>query len=436
MERITLFIMSVLFVVSCNNESVVNRTVPEERQSIKLEIPGISEVSVYSTASTSECRIDSIWVLEFSTSGTLVNSQLVEGTDIYYNGQASQFLPELSFKPVTGNRIICVANSEFKGSTVSSSLTLSGIDAQFPITKQYYLGGESLPLYGEIASWSATNYTCEMIRSVAKIQVEYGTSVVIDTMFSVVNSYWFSPYNIGNGGKIQPSSVPVGIVPNTHIDPAMPEKDKFYPLQIDTTENLKTVYIHEYPSSNTDINGSTISNAQFNKDRLSLLLLLNNDVGYRLDFYDQKADTFLNIKRNHHYTFVINKIKSPYYGGTNVIRENPGSNLEYEVVVKDNATVVESNGQYAIVTNIPDTIHVGSTAVADSVIGFVRYQLGAGFPAPVGLTTEISASGLTVSPATFSTSNANVTITINAGFANGYIEFKYGNAYHKTVVLP
>jgi hypothetical protein len=113
---------------------------------------------------------------------------------------------------------------------------------------------------------------------------------------------------------------------------------------------------------------------------------------YRLDFYNQKEASYLDTKRNHHYMFTINEIRSEGYTSVAEAQNNPGSNIEYTIRVEDNSRQIKSNGQYAIAANI-DT---GWTAIntqntANSLylndIGTVRYILPSGLSA-LGLSTN------------------------------------------------
>jgi hypothetical protein len=155
-----------------------------------------------------------------------------------------------------------------------------------------------------------------------------------------------------------------------------------------------------------------------------------NDIGYRLDFYDNKADTFLSVKRNHHYKFIINKVKSAPYVGTNYIWDNPGSNLEYTVTITDEATNVISNGQYAIATNIADTVYV-EASVDDQNVGFARYQLGENSPAiSVYNSVDITGNGLsngTGGITLLSAAKGNIIVSAATAFIEGRIVLKYGN---------
>jgi hypothetical protein len=157
-------------------------------------------------------------------------------------------------------------------------------------------------------------------------------------------------------------------------------------MQYATADNM-AIYVSEYPNSTMDFEGSTISDDDiFNGKRQYLLMVdwvENNTVCnanglagiWRLDFYDAANKKFLDIKRNHTYTFTINKIRSnPYPLPVGGFYSNdlykifeasgyemlPASNIEYTVAVEDDwANRIYSNGQYALLLS-RDTINDGN----------------------------------------------------------------------------
>ncbi|MDR1154932.1 MAG: hypothetical protein LBL04_09470, partial [Bacteroidales bacterium] len=163
MKRIIFYLIGILCIVACNNEVIIHPGQEKDHTdgpSIELRMPDATRVSVYSSATGSEHAIDSIWVLEFNSTGTqLLNSQLIAGSEIINNGYATQLLPQLSFKPQSGSRIVCIANSDAKTSPHpdASSITLSNINTHFPLALNgYYYGGKHLPMYGELV-WPSSH---------------------------------------------------------------------------------------------------------------------------------------------------------------------------------------------------------------------------------------------------------------------------------------
>ena len=104
MKRITFFILSIICFTACNNELEIEKPQAINPQ-IELIMPDAEVVSVYSTATVSECKINEIWVLEFDNTNKLVNRQHINGSQIVVNtqNQAAQLLPQLNFKPDSTN---------------------------------------------------------------------------------------------------------------------------------------------------------------------------------------------------------------------------------------------------------------------------------------------------------------------------------------------
>ena len=151
MKRITFFILSILCFTACNNEIEINKpqeTVPQ----IELVFPDAEEVKVYSVATESECKIQTLWVCAFESNGTKKwVEEIVDVSKIVKNGQAAQLLPQLS-EPhqkalSTGDIVVCIANVAGVTTADTTSVTLSTINARFRLDqKRYFVGGEYLPI--------------------------------------------------------------------------------------------------------------------------------------------------------------------------------------------------------------------------------------------------------------------------------------------------
>jgi hypothetical protein len=117
---------------------------------------------------------------------------------------------------------------------------------------------------------------------------------------------------------------------------------------------------------------------------------------YRLDFYDSKDSSYFDLKRNHHYLFTINKIRSEGYPTVAQAREYPGSNIEY--TIRDEENVVNqriiSNGQYAIMvcpknnSLTSDTVRISNATYTSSedsyTVATVRQKLSDDFLINIG----------------------------------------------------
>jgi hypothetical protein len=170
--------------------------------------------------------------------------------------------------------------------------------------------------------------------------------------------------------------------------------------------------------------------------------------------------TYYDTRRNHHYLFTINKIRSEGYATLEQAQRNPGSNIEYTIQVNDDANHVISNGQYAISFKLfGDISYAGDTIKITGAPGsFQIATVKALFPNQINSTIIddlLSTSSITFNPAhsnftltspspsgtpalpRLTTSNQSITIDVAAGTptpTEGTIEIKLGNITHKIVV--
>jgi hypothetical protein len=453
MKRITSLIASILCLISCNNvidDFDNGKGGNGEGVQFALNIPGPA-VLTYSAATESECWIDEIWVLVFqnaTTTGALLHDTLINGTDIdnFYKGKATQLLPQLPYKAseLDGKTLVFIANS---GHTTLPSLTTYGdVNGKFTLPSKYFVEGDHLPMYGEIQNWSSSdpNYSCKMIRAVAKIQVKFSDRIIAEDFstgnFMGATKHKFCLYNYALSGFIQPGSN-VGIPPmasNYTTDISLFNSSGAVPPL--------SVYMYEYPTSTRDISGNEIRPEDFNKARQFLMLYdISSTMGHgywRLDFYDALTKEFIDIKRNCHYIFTIDKIYSEPYapapGGSfpDEALNNPGSNIEYTLKASDGASHVTSNGQYAIETNV-DTVYV-PVGVASSVTIIARYLLPTGIALAPGTTNIVGNSlpaGMSWSsspPPPLTASYQDYTVNISGSYTGpgAAISFGLGNIYH------
>jgi hypothetical protein len=409
-------------------------------------------VFTYSTATESECSINELWVLVFENAtqtGALRHDTIISSIDDFYKGKARQLLPQLPYKAdeLNGKTIVFIANSGYTKASPPSNyktMTYGEINSKFATTllMKFFRDNDHLPMYGELKDWSSTNpnYSCEMIRSVAKIQMKFSDRLM-DEQPATLSHPRYTLHNFPESGYIKPSDttswIPTSTATFTGSQFAL--LNKLHPT-LGTT-----AFIHEYAASTRTVMGTEIDPTKFNKDRPFLLLRDGPDDKYenstsfwRLDFYDVLAKEFIDIKRNCHYIFTIDKINSAGYPNMNAAEINPGSNIEYTIKVSDGASHVTSNGQYAVETNA-DTVYV----VADTATVIARYCLPAEMP-PFGAETlrEVLLVNVNdVSQASYiswktypglSTSNQKYVAKIDnySSFSGARMLFKVGNIYH------
>ena len=445
MKRITFFILSILCLTACNNE-LEKIEQPDAAPQIELILPDAETVNVYSTATVSECRIETLWVIVFN-GNTKLWAEKIEVGKITKNGQAAQLLPQLKSNP-EGYTVVCIANMDaLTLPTDTASLTPTNINSYFRLqAKSSYSGGDALPMYG-VMNCTATNYTCVMTRAVAKVQVQMGTSVSDVTKNFTAENVTYKIYNSGSAGQIMPGGTLSGTATTS-----LRVTGQYNLVQKNgAAENLTHAYIHEYPSATrTGIGspiGATVANNAFNADRQYIILEKDNNPSptksfYRLDFYNNVDSLFLDTKRNNHYMFTINKVRSEGYTDELDARRYPGSNIEYTITINDDFRYITSNGQYAIVSSI-DTIKLPSGAQTNLSVGRIRYQANAAMPAINSSTpnTASASAGITLtSPAltgTFASpgTNVDIRVTVLATFVSGTITFKLGNITHTIPVI-
>jgi hypothetical protein len=389
----------VYFVFSCS-DSYENIPVQGEGSQIQLFIPGASEVQVYSTATARENYIEDCFVVVFR-GGSYYMTEKIDVSDIIANGEASALLPQLTtFKIEDGDRVYVICNTGL--ATVPAGITAeSDINGKFPPAKAYYFSGEALPMSGSTTWSSSSSTTVILTRAVAKVQVRLGESFSMEGFDFAADMVWdmnvfleninlcgFVVCNYAGKSDILQPSAPALSQTKSDSTGFYGTYEKFIRLMQYATADSMAIYVSEYPNSTIDCEGNTINDDVFNEKRQYLLMMdrvVNNRppgiagaiVGFwRLDFYDAASKKYLDIKRNHTYTFTINKIRStPYLNepagrslssiftvepfeavGMNL----PGSNIEYTMEVEDDwANVIYSNGQYALLLSA-DTINDGN----------------------------------------------------------------------------
>ncbi|MDR0743059.1 MAG: hypothetical protein LBF05_01700, partial [Tannerella sp.] len=349
---------------------------------IRLFISDAEEVQVYSTAAESENHIEDCFVVTFRN-GVYENAEMIDVSAVIKNG-AVALLPQLSFKIKMGDKVYVVCNTGM--STLPGGInTESDMDVEFRPAKDYYFGGEAVPMSGS-TTWAASSTVVTMIRTVAKVQIKLGESFNIGGgAFETSLAYWgggtngFLPaqcgFVIGNyAAKSNIMQNTSALSQNVSGQPAFygtTNEDRFIRfIQHAGSADSMTIYVSEYPNSTRDCEGNTIAEDKFNEKRLFLLMLdrvsqgssLVGNGAWRLDFYDAANKKYLDIKRNHHYIFTVNKIRSaPYFyplpanatisktfPTDQEVWHNPGSNIEYTIYVGDSwVNTTCTNGQYA-----------------------------------------------------------------------------------------
>ena len=368
MKRVAFFIVCIFCLSACNNEVMEGPKIPTDEMNPRIELimPDAEIVNLYSTATFNENFIDSVWVIAFNSSGQKQWVELIPDSLITRNGYASQLLPQLAHEPQNGMTIVCIANVNATSvDTAGGAWPISDINTRFKLDEQGFYEGKHLPMYGDFTWQLSSGYTCKMMRAVAKVQVQMGTSVSdVTGNFSAENVTYKIHGGLGQG-TIQtppPGVVGSGVYRFTNTPVRYLLQDTVHATELNTNS-----YIYEFPSSNHYANGTGIGGTDapvliggtkpdttFHVDRQHIILEKDNSpqatTYYRLDFYNPVTKQFLDTKRNFHYLFTINKVRSEGYLSLQQAQNNPGSNIEYDIFIEDGANRITSNGQYGIVT--------------------------------------------------------------------------------------
>jgi hypothetical protein len=298
-------------------------------------------------------------------------------------------------------------------------------------------------MYGEINGWSpAGAYTCRMIRAVAKVQVQLGpsfSSVVSDFSPETVN---WRIYLASSAGFVQPKSTLAG-VPSGYNTTSVANFLK----KSGATEAETTLYIYEFQSSIHRIGDTTkiIDPGQFDAERPCIMLIkqpgISNGGRYRLEFYDHADSKYMDLKRNHHYLFTINKVNSLPYEDQHQVFAYPGSNLEYTIIVDGSMQYISSNGQYAIATSV-DMIRISGDVDSMAVTTFryinpTKVTIAPGRVIvdtlsiqPTGATLQIT-SPVVNEQTPITDQTQTLRITASDDLEEGVFLFQVGNIYHR-----
>jgi hypothetical protein len=228
------------------------------------------------------------------------------------------------------------------------------------------------------------------------------------------------------------------------------------------TEAQTTFFINEFQVSTYGKNGSNPPDKKIWNASRTWIELRKGTGGnmrhYRLEFYDHAKGEFLDVVRNHHYLFTINKVRSEGHINITEAQQYPGSNLEYTIYVDDDSQSVTSNGQYAVVTNV-DTVKIPGDVTVPQKVATYRYINPAGLyinpdgakmytdtiivePGsiqPPGATLTVSAPGMNaahdpIGNPIITTTNRDLEITTGGGLTEAVILIKYTNITHRLPV--
>lgn len=406
------FLLLLLIFSGCTEDKFT----PESgNNKITLKLTDTQDVEARSIASTNERFISDAYLLVFRDGYYFAGEKVNVAANIANNGGQT---PTITFgiRIAAGDKVIVLCNTGVASMPAFSVgvNTEADVNARFPsagwnINQVGTDSGRGMPMSGTIDSWTNTA-TCHMKRAVAKIEVAVHVDITGDVSWQVYN-------HVQQGNILGPASgLSVPSAPSFTNDPT-PRK---------ATES--TFYMPEFNNSERAKN-ATVSNTEFNADRTCVML--KTPAGYyRLDLYDQVSKTYMDIRRNHHYTVNITTVRSNGYATLAEALANPPSNVEYSITVTDeNTNVVVSNGQYAIGMSA-DTVYIyggmrtydiarvrkinaPATVTTNSISFSTGYSMGA-------------ATGL-VTSTTLSDNMETIRLNLPGGDFKGTVTLKLGN---------
>lgn len=359
---------------------------PDGKTQIVLSIGDQTVVETYSAATTNERLIEDAYVLVFDANGKYVAQERVNiTTDLSGNGNKNPIIAT-GLKPVIGQKVVVLVNTgkaddyllplTVGTSTVDNINAVLGSYSIFsawdPNSEDNDKSSTRMPMSGETV-WSASNNNIDMYRSLAKLQLQiddnlqgiyadhFKQAAIKDLVeWSIGRKMGEAGYlYLANGGM----TVPADAYP-TDDDPSLCLQwtGRYNPNPAglgygapigssDTNPRNKVLYIPEYPYS-TNAGSVSLNASVWDTRRTCMIVMVDGNEYYRIDFYDKTTGEYIDFKRNCHYIVHITSVNSRGYANAGEAYANPGGNLEYEIeVVGDEYLTVTSNGQYLVKTD-------------------------------------------------------------------------------------
>ncbi len=347
---------------ACSPDELVETKKKSGHAVLTLSMPSPEVVNVRSTATEWECNVQELVLLAYRGASTtpVYGASYDVNIDEVLSGNGTN-APKMAFTtdyvPQDGDCLYVFINPY---APISLTQDRSGIDAL-----KWVLPGSlsdfELPMCGSVASWnSQIDNVCVLTRAVAKVELDVSAVTVAGMPFANATSI---QYRMAHANAVLYPSDKATLT------------DAEYSLLPTPDYGEVPIYIPEY-SNSTYAGGEGVVPAAtaFDSNRCCLLLHVTGGeyTGYyRLDFHKNAvknsatggvlaAEEYLDILRNHHYVFRITKVGSNGYASEAEALVNPGSNIEYEVLVEDAGNVSVSNGQYAISSTNDECIIYGN----------------------------------------------------------------------------
>lgn len=357
---------------------------------LTLLLPDVQQVAVTRAATEAECRISNLYVLVYR-SGALVYKQTAAAAAVTGNGTAQPSV-ELLYKLQPGDRVCAVANYPLSVGTALEGLATGSAESGLspllvydnPVYNAAWPATGPQPMYGSVV-WSAGSNVCPMVRSLAKVTVETGSS----GLFAGKTV----KYTLAGAPRKTSMEVRYDTEAGVYVVPGAAGFGGAWSTDVDTdgmTVLTAVNYCAPYPLA-TSAGGAEVDDDTFDKRRTAVILSLTasgSEEYYRLDFSRQLSSTsvagdasneYMDIRPNTHYIFRIESVNSSGYGSAAEAWANPGSNIEYTVTISgDGWKSSTSNGQYMVKTDRDTVLVVAGVSAAADLVRFAAQMPDAG----------------------------------------------------------
>lgn len=342
---------------------------------IALSIGDMPEVEVRSVATTQERTIYDAYLLVFGRDGKYKMGEKVDSLAITGNGsQTPKIVTNLPL--LTGDKVVVLANTgatAMPTTLVAGSSTVDDINAAFPATS--WRAPYRFPMSGEMTwNWESTAQKCNMVRAIAKIEIAFADNIAANDVTGEFASGKTCSWQLCECLLFKSALIYAPDYQNGCVVPDNIIYSSFYSASSSTgTITIPNSSVDYHPEYNFSVRARTvkIDSTQFNKGRFHIIMITESGKYYRIDLFDKKTKRYLDLRRNHHYKITITKVKSAGYESVGEAKDNPGSNLEYEVVItgsEDNS--ITSNGQYAVTTDKSRIIVTDGISKAETLVKF------------------------------------------------------------------
>ena len=287
----------------------------------------------------------------------------------------------LAFKPADniaeGDEINIIFNKAVENLAIPKKDMLSALKLT-SISDGLVSLSAGLPMYGRGVWTAAGSPLIAIKRSVAKVQLklDYNGNLHVPgsmgSRFTTANTT-YKLYQLSDVGSIDGINNSVisstGSEVVTEISAGAEINEPSSQMLKDNNDNyVGANYIYAYPYSVKSIGNPTAALENKMSSIKRIAMIMKNTGGgettyHRLDFFDKGGKKFLDILNNHHYIVKIRKVSPGGYATATDALNKPASNVEFDIIVEEEGTVIVSNGQYALnVNELGDEFKITDTA--------------------------------------------------------------------------